>query len=316
MPKLRVIALSTVAGLLTTGSVVAGSTALPTGNLVKNAGAESIAGRYSNEEARPAGWDTAGINLDGTEGNGVTVVRYVPSESYLKKEQAAAIGGGSKHFSGGGAVATATQTIDVTRAAAEIDAGGVKACVSAYLGGVGTIPDGARVDVTFLGADEGRLGQVRIGPVTPAQRKNENAVQRRAAERTVPANTRQLRVVLTAEHFIGATTNPSARRGGVSYAYADNISVALTKGDCEPALTVRCIKKALVATVTPSSIAKTRRVRFAVRGGRRTKQVQDARAPYTGRFTMDGLTGRLTVTASVQQAGGGPIVLTRKSRRC
>jgi hypothetical protein len=316
MPKRRVMAFAAAAGLVVSGSIGAAVIALPAGNVVKNAGAETIGGRYSNGEAKPAGWETAGINLDGAEGNGVTVVQYNPSESYLKKDQAAAIGGGGKHFSGGGAVATATQTLDVARAAAEIDGGSVKACLSAYLGGVGAIPDGASVDVDFLSASDARLGQLRIGPVTPAQRKNENAVLRRAAQRAVPAKTRQLRVVLTAEHFIGAATKASARRGGVSYAYADNISVALTKGSCDPLLSVKCVKKALVATVTPSDTAKTQRVRFSVKGGKRTKQVQDARAPYTGRFTMDGFSGRLKVTATVQQAGSGAVVLAKTSKRC
>jgi hypothetical protein len=316
MSNRSVIALVAAAAMVIAASIGAAIAALPAGNELKNAGAETIGGRYANGEAKPAGWETAGINPDGTEGNGVTVVQYNPSESYLKKEQAAAIGGGRKHFSGGGAVATATQTIDVARAGSEIDGGGVKVCVSAYLGGVGTIPDGARVDVEFLNADDSRLGTLRIGPVTPAQRKNENAMLRRAAQRSVPQNTRQLRVVLTAEHFIGAATKPSARRGGVSYAYADNVSVALTKGNCDPVLSVKCVKKALVATVTPSDTAKTQRVRFSVKGGKRTKQVQDARAPYTGRFTMDGFSGRLKVTATVQQAGSGAIALTKASKRC
>jgi hypothetical protein len=81
-------------------------------------------------------------------------------------------------------------------------------------------------------------------------------------------------------------------------------------------LTVRCVKKALVATVTPSSVAKTQGVRFAVKSGTRTKQARDARAPYTGRFTMDGFSGPLTVTATVRQAGFGNVGLTRNSRHC
>jgi hypothetical protein len=31
---------------------------------------------------------------------------------------------------------------------------------------------------------------------------------------------------------------------------------------------------------------------------------------------MDGLTGKLTVTAAVAQKGGGTIIVTKKSRRC
>jgi hypothetical protein len=104
--------------------------------------------------------------------------------------------------------------------------------------------------------------------------------------------------------------------GGGTYGYVDNIVVGLTRDACEPVLAVQCTKGALVASVTPSGVLRTQRVRFAVKGGKRTKQAQDARAPYSARFTMAGLTGRLQVTATVTAAGSGPIVLTKRSRRC
>ena len=189
-------------------------------------------------------------------------------------------------------------------------------CLSGYLGAVGTYADGAFVSVEFLGADESTLGQLRIGPLTPLQRNNKTIALRRAAERAVPANTRQLKVMLVMEHWTGALNKPSVRQGAGGSAFADNLSVGLTKGACEATLAVKCVKKALVATVTPSTVQKVQRVRFAVKGGKRTKQIQDARAPYTGRFTMDGLTGTLTVTASVSQKDSGTLVLTKKSKRC
>jgi hypothetical protein len=101
-----------------------------------------------------------------------------------------------------------------------------------------------------------------------------------------------------------------------SGAYADNVSVALTKGRCIPQLAVRCQRGALVATVTPSDAVRTQRVRFQIRGGKGKKLVTDARAPYSARVPMGGITGRLTVTATVTQAGSGNVVLTKKSRRC
>jgi hypothetical protein len=68
--------------------------------------------------------------------------------------------------------------------------------------------------------------------------------------------------------------------------------------------------------VTPSDAVRTQRVRFQVRGAKGQKLANDARAPFTARVPMTGLTGRLTVTATLAQAGGGNVVLTRKSRRC
>jgi hypothetical protein len=103
---------------------------------------------------------------------------------------------------------------------------------------------------------------------------------------------------------------------GPAYGYADNVTVGLTKGSCDPLLAVRCAGGALVATVTPSTVARTQRVTFRVRGAKGSKQVVRARAPYSARFTMAGLTGRLTVTATVTAANSGPLVVTKKSRRC
>jgi hypothetical protein len=315
MKALSILVLTGTA-IVAVGSVSAARTALPAGNLVKNPGAEAVAGAYQPGVGKPAGWETEGRGSDGEPRDflGIASIGYGTSESYLQKPQSAPVAGAARHFYGQHNVAWARQAIDVSGAAAEIDTGGVKACLSAYLGGVQDQPSGMRVDVTFLDESESTLGAIRIGPVTAGQRRNQTGMLRRFAERNVPPNTRQLRVVLTAENPVGAEKS-KAVGGGPTLAYADNISVALTNGNCEPVLVVKCVKKALVATVTSSTVAKTRRVQFAVKG-RRTKQAADGRAPYMGRFTMDRLTGRLTVTATVTQVGSGPIVLTKKSKRC
>jgi hypothetical protein len=303
--RLRSIAMASAAGLVLTGVVGAAQTAIPAGNLIKNPGGESNQGGVNIlQNVSPSGWVTSGGEGD----KGISVLRYGAHGYFPDKAFAASIGGGKSFFAGGynAPTSTATQTINVSSAAAEIDARGVRACLSAYLGGVRNFTENARVDLAFLGADENELGQLRIGPVTAGQRKNATTMLRRTAERVVPANTRQLSVVITA-----VKGGP-----GPNYGYADNVVVGLTQRSCEPVLMVKCKGRALVAEVTPSSVAKTQRVRFAVKGGKRTKQAADARAPFTSRFTMDGLTGRLTVTATVTQKESGPIVLTKKSKRC
>jgi hypothetical protein len=284
------------------GSAVARQTALPAGNLVKNPGGEvPLGGAFTTRNIAPAVW----VAEEG-DGKPVQVVRYGKDPRLLPPTLSASIGGGRNFFSGGypSRVATAYQVIDVSRAAAEIDAGGVKACLSAYLGGGMNTPSTARVDLQFLGEGESVLGQLRIGPVTRGQRLDAGTLLRRASEKPVPASTRQLRVTLT---------TASANGGPSNYGFADDISAALTKGNCDPVLVAKCVKKALVATVTPSTVAPTQRVRFVVKGGKKTKR---ATAKKTSRFTMDGFTGRLTVTATVTQKGGGTIKLTKKSRRC
>jgi hypothetical protein len=305
----RSILVTGVVALGVVGSVAAALTVVPAGNLVKNPGAEGNAGATAIFDYRkPAGWVTEGTNSGKGEvgEKGITVVQY--QRAYMTPDFAAAIGGGKNFFAGGQDVSpsTATQMIDVSRAAAEIDSGGVKACMSAYLGGFRDEADTARVDLEFLSADGVTLGQLRIGPVTRGQRKSQTTLLRRAAQRAVPADTRQLKVVLTAE---------SPERGN-NFGFADNISVGFTNGSCDPVLTVKCVNKALVATVTPSTAHKVQRVRFAVKGGKRTKQVNDARAPYSARFPMTGFTGRLAVTATVTHAGSGTAVLKKASKRC
>jgi hypothetical protein len=302
--------------LVLVGPLAAKQAAIPAGNLVKSPGVEGQPATASTAEQAatyaPRGWERASVRGPGEPerpDTGFVVARYGTHGYFPSSAVGRAIGGGRNFLFGGypHRSATATQSIDVSASAAEIDAGGVKACLSGYLGGTRNWSDYTiRVDVTFLNEGEAARGGLRIGPVFPAQRKNETTMLRRAAERVVPAGTRLLRVVVTA--------NSSA--GSPIYAYADNISVALTKGQCEPVLAVRCAGGALVATVTPSAVTRTQRVRFAVRGAKGSKQLVRARAPYSARITMAGLTGRLTVTATVTQAGSGPIVLTKKSRRC
>jgi hypothetical protein len=307
--------IAVVPGLVAVGAVSAGSTALPAGNLVKNPGAEVPLGAavQSNPPVFPVGWE----NEETTDPTGqpskpVQAIRYGSHQFVLTPALSASIGGGRSFFNGGypSGITKAFQVLDVSGSASEIDAGGVKACLSAYLGGglegAGVTNGVARLDLEFLGEDAAARGRLALGPVTKGHRKGAATLLRRAAERAVPAGTRSLRVVLT------LTADPPSNN-----AMADNISVALVKGgSCDPVLTVKCVKKALVATVTPSAVARAQRVRFSVKGGKRTKTVVDGRAPYSARLTMDGFTGRLTVNAAVTQAGSGTIDLTKRSRHC
>jgi len=316
----RAIALATATGivvgcagvLLAAGSVGAKPNALPAGNLVKNPGAETPLGGAlpSENKAVPAMWqDMPHPDPSRGAGPGIQAVRYGTHQSVLTPALSGAIGGGRSFFAGrySSEASGAFQLIDVGSAAADIDAGGVKACLSAYLGGAA---EGwgenvkARADLQFLGEGDAVRGQFGLATVTAASRRNAPTLLWRASERAVPSGTRMLRVSLTFTGFFAS--------GG----FADNVAVALTKGRCIPQLAVRCQRGALVATVTPSDAVRTQRVRFQVRGAKGQKLANDARAPFTARVPMTGLTGRLTVTATLAQAGSGNVVLTKKSRRC
>jgi len=285
--------------------------ALPQGNLVQNSGGEAGAGQTSTSNAGavsfiPAGWEWSTVP---DKEAGFVAARYGSHPYFPSKAVAAQIGGGKNFLWAGYPLqrSTATQTVDVSAYAAEIDTGGVKACLSGYLGSLRKNPDSSiQLALELLSANGATLGRVTVPGVRGATLA-ETTLLRRAAERAVPASTRQLRVLLVGQRPVS---------GGAIYGYADNVSVALTDGSCEPVLTVRCTGKAVVAEVTPSSVAKTRRVGFAVRDGARTRQITNTRAPFAGRLTTSGGSGALTVAATVQQAGSGPITLTKRSQRC
>ena len=75
-----------------------------------------------------------------------TAVQY-GAPRFLTAADSTALGGGVNFFAGGpgGALSAATQVVDVSGAAAEIDAGKVAATLSALLGGYATQTDYAAV---------------------------------------------------------------------------------------------------------------------------------------------------------------------------
>lgn len=310
----RLIAVAAVAAsLAAAGSLSAARTAIPAGNLVENPGAEAGPGHTTIATPRsttvPPNWEWQTVPPRGGDDVGFVAARYGSHPYFPSTAVSAEIGGGRNFFWAGYPPqrSVAFQTIDIAGAAAEIDGGGVKACLSGYLGSLRKNLDSSiAMALEFLGEDGSRLGQLAVAPVRGAT-LTETTMLRRAAQGAVPRNTRQLRVVLTGQRPVS---------GGAIYGYADNVSVALTQGACDPVLTVRCAGGSLTATVTPSDIARTQRVRFQVRGARGQKVVNDARAPFSARIPMTGLTGSLTVTSTVTQAGSGSITLTKKSRRC
>jgi len=142
--RLRSIVLATAGVLVVAASATAaltGATALPAGNLVKNPGGEvPLGGGNGVVNVAPVAWLKEDVKgSDGRVQAGVQVVRYVKHEAngILGTARSASIGGGRNYFSGGypASISTAYQVLDVSGAAAEIDGGGVKACLSAYLGG-------------------------------------------------------------------------------------------------------------------------------------------------------------------------------------
>ena len=289
------IAAATVTALLIAGPLEARSNALPAGNLVQNPGGEADVGaKDSNTTVAPQGWTTTGT---------FSAVQY-GAPDFLTTAFAAQIGGGKNFMSGGrnAPLSTATQTIDVSAAAPDIDAGGVQATLSAYLGGYASQKDAAMVDAVFLGPTDAQLGTVRVGPVTPADRQSKTTLILRSATVALPKGTVKIKVVLTSTRADGTYND----------GYMDNISLELASPSTppppvagKPTLAAACSRKTLVATLRPAAGTKVSSVTFVVNG----KVVAvDSKAPFTLRFKATGHPARLKVTARVRAAGKTTIV--------
>lgn len=289
--------------LLLAAPLAAGPGAIPGGNLVQNPGAEASPGTIDDIVVKPVGWATTGA---------LSVWKYPAREGDRPTTAfAATIGGGENFFSGGpGGVAgqpTASQTIDVSGAAAEIDAAQVGASLTAMIGGYTVSEDLATVSARFLDATKRQLGVVRIGPVNRDDRKRLTVLLRRSAQANVPKGTRSIDVVIAV----------TVDNNGKNHAYVDNISLTLGKasttpsGNAKATLTVKCAGATLSAAVKPAAGQKVKSVAFTASG----RKVTDKRAPFTARFATKGLPAQLIVKAKVVSDGPAQN-LSKKIRRC
>jgi hypothetical protein len=204
-----------VAGLAAVALVAAApaDAVVPTGNLVVNPGAERGQGAPDAAQQPPVpGW---------TVESTFTAVRY-GAPAFLTVADSTALGGGTNFFAGGpgGATSAATQVVDVSGAAPEIDAGKVTATLSALLGGYATQTDHAIVTATFLNSAGAPAGAVGLPAVTPAERNSVPALIARTASAAVPAGTRQISVRIDAVRVEGSYND----------GYADNVSLVLGGG--------------------------------------------------------------------------------------
>jgi hypothetical protein len=204
--------LAVAAGLALAAAAPAGA-AVPSGNLVVNPGAEAGPGAPdSSQQAPPPGW---------TVESTFTAVQY-GAPAFLTAADSTALGGGANFFAGGpgGAASAATQVIDVSGAAAEIDAGKVAATLSALLGGYSSQTDHATVTASFLNAAGAPAGAVALPTVTAAERNLTTALIARTASAAVPAGTRQISVRIDAIRDEGSYND----------GYIDNVSLVLGSG--------------------------------------------------------------------------------------
>jgi hypothetical protein len=186
------------------------SAAIPAGNLLVNPGAEAGPGATdASTIVAPPGW---------TVESTFTAVAY-GTPDFPTAADATALGGGANFFAGGpgGATSAATQVVDVSGAAAEIDAGKVAATLGAQLGGYSSQTDRATVTATFLTPENNATGSVTLPPVTATDRNSVTGLIARTASGAVPLGTRKISV------RIDATRDAGSYNDG----YIDNVSLVL-----------------------------------------------------------------------------------------
>ena len=182
------------------------------GNLLANPGAEQgTAAEDDTASPAPPRWRRTG---------GFTSVRYgavVGLVAFPTLDVASLLGAGDAFFAGGpSGAATATQVVDVSGWAPEIDGrAGVTMRLSALLGGYRLSDDRAVVSAHFRAPSGRRLGGFSLDAVTAAERGNATMLMARLARAPVPRLTRSVAV----------TVRSGPPGGSYNDAYADDIAL-------------------------------------------------------------------------------------------
>ncbi|GAA1989033.1 hypothetical protein GCM10009738_81440 [Kitasatospora viridis] len=207
-----------VAALL--GAPQSAGAATQSANLLLNGSAET-------SQCSPGGWEETTVpGWQLTSGD--PVINCYNSTNGANTTTPGSPTKGKAYFQGGSRGSSEmTQTTDVSSAASAIDAGGVHATVSGWLGGVGSYNDAAAVTVTFRGASGNSLGTAGIAPVLAAARGNTTEFLQRSTTAALPAGTRS---ITTAVDF----TMTGTQNDGM----ADDLSLTLDTPVTAPTLTV------------------------------------------------------------------------------
>lgn len=230
-----------VAPVITSADVAAaasGCALFGIGNLVINPNATNIASfppggtpnpNYDVNAGSPCQdpADAIPVPVSWTTANGFRIVQYghcdYPGTSDLDPPDSSA---GPYMFCGSlqGPVdpspQTATQTLDVSPCATDIDTGTLRYSLSAYLGGHGTNTDAMTFTATFLDSSQATIGWKQLGPVTPSDRNSVTRLVQQSATGTLPVGTRSVLFELSAS---GGDPTPDTR----NFACADLLAFTL-----------------------------------------------------------------------------------------
>jgi len=188
-----------------------------------------------NAEAGPAASDVATpVNIPGWTTDGQFTVIPYGTVGFLVNSDVPAEHG--RNFFSGGRIGlpdplnkmpTATQLINVSDIARDIDQGLIKYDFSAGLGGYGTEDDTMNVSIAFADANKKLLNSVELNGPSAAARQNKSGLLNATARGDLPQGTRFIGIRLAAVH----------KRGYVADGYADNISLKLSSTETDATIT-------------------------------------------------------------------------------
>ncbi len=189
-------------------------------NLIVNGGAEIGTGSLDGLAVTSVpGWSVTGlfneVQYDASDGQGVGGWPTFSSPGSADR--------GQNYFAGGGGgVSTATQYVDLARAASQIDRGDVTFSLGAWIGGTGSLAEDATVTATFLNRSSHALGTATLAPVTAAQRNDVTEFLPENTTGTIPRGTTQVKVLITVngDHL--------ANRNAAGQGYVDNLSFTIS----------------------------------------------------------------------------------------
>ena len=269
------MALILVASVLMVGPLTSARAVPYSTNIMANGNAEAGPNSPSGAPVSVPGWTTS---------SAFTVVPYGAMGGFPQPGDPGPPNRGVQFFAGGNAASsTATQDIDVSANAADINSGIVRYNLSGWLGGYLTDGDNAQVTITFFDNANNVLGTAAIGPITPASRNNATGLFYTQSKGLTPVNTSRIHVVLTMTRINGTFDD----------GYADNLSLILSL----PAAI-------LVTNLNDSGVGS---LRAAIAGALPSDTINFA-ANVTGTIILT--SGELLVADSMTINGPGPNVLT------
>jgi hypothetical protein len=210
----RLVAVSLIA-LIAVGLFARRADAFSYGvNLILNGNADAAAGSSTGNVVVVPNWTpTSGA---------FTAIPWGAAGGYPNNTDPGPSDRGANFFAGGNgaAVSTATQQIDLSANAGDINAGNVVYNLTGYFGGFSSDNDNATLTATFFNSSNTNLSAVTTGDVTASDRSNATGLLLRSASGIIPVNATRVVLTLTMTRFNGNSND----------GYADSLDFRCTLG--------------------------------------------------------------------------------------